>query len=78
MVDHLVGIHVDRRSGSTLHHVDGEMVVELAVDNLAASLRDGSCDFVVDDAECVVGLHGSQFHVCDGDDEVVVVAHLLA
>ena len=36
--NHLVGVHVDRRSGTALHHVDGEMVMELSVDDLAASL----------------------------------------
>ncbi len=36
--DHLIGIHVDRRTCPTLHHVDGEIVMELAVDDLAASL----------------------------------------
>ena len=57
--NHLVGIHVHRGTGTTLHHVDGEVIVVLAVDELAAGLRDGTCYLVVDDAEGVVGLNGS-------------------
>ena len=35
---HLVGIHVDRCACTTLHHVDGEVVVPLAVNQFATGL----------------------------------------
>ena len=76
--DDLVGVHVDRRTGAALHHVDREILMELAVDDLAASLRDSSCNLVVDGAQGVVGLHGGELDVGDGDDIVGIVAHLLA
>ena len=76
--DHLVGIHVDRSSSTALHHIHGEVFVELAIDDLAAGLRDGAGNLVVDGAKSVIGLHGSQFHVGNSDDIVGIVAHLLA
>ena len=76
--NHLVGIHVDTGAGTPLHHVDGEVLMPFAVDDFTACLRNGPSDFVVDDAQCVVGLHGSQLDVCDGDDVVGIVAHLFA
>ena len=74
----LIGIHVHRRAGTALHHVDGEVLVELAIDDLAASLGNGTCNLVVDSAQRMIGLHGGELHVSDGDDIVGIVAHLLA
>ena len=76
--DDLIGIHVHRRAGAALHHVDGEVLVELAIDDLAAGLGNGTGDLVVDSAQRMVGLHGGKLHVGDGDDIVGIVAHLLA
>ena len=68
--DDLVGVHVHRCAGTALHHVDGEVFVQLAVDDFLTCFGDGTCNLVVDDTQRVVGLHGSQFHVGDGDDVV--------
>lgn len=36
--NHLVGIHVRRRTGAALHHVDHEMLVQPALLDLAAGI----------------------------------------
>ena len=46
---HLVGIHVDRCSCTTLHHINREFAVELAGDDFAACLLDGTCNIITDD-----------------------------
>ena len=48
--DDLIGVHVHRCAGTALHHVHGELIVQLAVDDLLASLLDGSTDLIIDDA----------------------------
>ncbi len=42
--EHLVGVHVVRRAGARLVHVDDELVAELARQHLVSRLDDGSCD----------------------------------
>ena len=76
--NNLIGIHVDRCACAALHHVDGEVFVQLSVDNLLASLTDGTCDFVVNHAEGVVGLHGSELHISNSDDVIGIIAHLFS
>ena len=76
--NHLVGIHIDRSACTALHHVDGEVVVELTVDDFAACLSDGSRNLVVDNTKRMVRLYGSQFHVGNGNNEVGIHRHRLA
>ena len=75
---HLIGVHIDRRSGSSLHHIDGEVLVHLAVDDFLTGLTDGTRNLIIDDTEAVIGLHGSQFYVGNSHDIVGIVTHLLA
>ena len=42
--DHLVGVHVGRGAGAALHHVDDEVAVPVAVDDLLAGAVDGIGD----------------------------------
>ena len=59
--NHLVGVHVGRRAGSALNHVDGELVEVLAVHDLAACLLDGLCLLVGEKAHLVVGAGRAHF-----------------
>ncbi len=70
--DYLVGIHINRSTSTTLYHVDREVLMPLAVDDLAASLRDSTRNLIVDHTEGMVGLDSSQLHVSDSDDEIRV------
>ena len=73
--NHLVGVHVHRRTGTTLHHVNGELVVQFAFYNLLAGFLNSFCDFVVDDTQGVVRLNSRPLHISDGDDVVGIVTH---
>ena len=53
--DDLVGVHVGGGTGTTLDHIDDELVVELARDDFVASLLDGLGDLVIDEVESAVG-----------------------
>ena len=52
--NHLVGIHVRRRAGAALDHVDDELVVQLAVAYLAACLHDRVRALLVEQSDFVV------------------------
>ena len=52
--------------------------MQLSVDNLLASLADGTSDFIINYAEGVVGLHGSELHIGNGDDVIRIIAHLFS
>ena len=71
----LVGIHVHRGAGATLHHVHGELVVEFAIDNLLTGLDDGVRDGAVEHAQFGIGLGGGHFHIGDRDDVLGIVVH---
>ena len=73
--DHLVGIHVHGGAGAALHHVHGELVVELAVDNLPAGGDDRFADLLREDAEFGIGGRGGHLHVSHRDDVLGIVAH---
>ena len=75
--NHLVGIHVHRCTGTTLHHIDGEVFMPLSVDEFATGLRDGTCYLVVNNPKRVISLHRSQLHIGDGLDEVWIHRHRL-
>ena len=73
--NHLVGIHVDRCAGAALHHVNREFSVELAVDDFAAGLLDGTRNLVTDYAQGVVGLDSGQLDIGDGLDKFGEMIH---
>ena len=72
----LVGVHVDRGSGTTLHHVDGEMVVPLAGYDFLARLGDGLGYLWLKGTYLGIGQRGRLLDVGYGDDEIGIVAHL--
>ena len=76
--NHLVGVHVDRRAGTTLHHVGDEVLMKLAVDDLAAGAAHSVGHVVRKLTQLVVGLGSSELHVCNGLDILGIVAHVLA
>ena len=75
--NHLVGIHINRSTCTALYHVDREVLMPFAFDDLAASLRDRTRNFIVDHTEGMVGLDSCQLHVSDSDDEIRVSSHSL-
>jgi hypothetical protein len=46
--DHLVGVHVCLGAGARLPHDEGEMVVELTVDDLLGGGGDGLAEFCIE------------------------------
>ena len=56
--DHLVGVHVGRGAGVALDHVDDEVLVVAAGDDLVAGRRDGGGAAGVEHAEVAVGERG--------------------
>ena len=73
-----VGIHIDAGASTTLHHINGEILMPLAVNDFAAGLTDGFCYLVVDNTQGMIGFYCCQLHVGNGNDEVVVHRHRLA
>ena len=73
--NYLVGVHVNGCSGAALHHVHRELVMELAVNNLAAGLYNGVCNLRIHRAKLLVRLRGGQLDTGHGDDILRVVAH---
>ena len=59
VADDLVGIHVRRRTCAPLDHVDGEVLVVLAFEELVASLDDSILLLVGEKAKAVVSDSGS-------------------
>jgi len=57
--DHLVGIHVGRRSRAALDEIRRELVTELARDDPITGLHDGVGNLRVECAQIAVG-HGSR------------------
>ena len=53
--DHLVGVHVVRRSGARLVHVDDELIAELAGQNFIGGIHDRLGDIVGELARGLVG-----------------------
>ena len=49
-----------------------------ALNDFSAGLSDGTRDLIVDYAQGMIGLNGSQLHESDSDNEVRVVDHSLA
>ena len=76
--NHLVGIHVYRCTCTTLHHIDGEVLVPLTINQLATCLRDGTSNLVVNHAQGVVGLNSCQLYVSDSNDKVGIPRHFFA
>ena len=60
--DNLIDIHVNRSSGTTLNHVDREVLVPFSVNNFLASLNHSTCYFVADHAQRVVSLRSRHLH----------------
>jgi len=56
--DDLVGVHVRGRARPSLKHVDGELVVVLAGDDLVGGLDDGFGLVVGDGSQVAVGQRG--------------------
>ena len=52
--NHLVGIHVRRRTGAALHHVDHEMLVQPALLDLAAGIDNSPCRRTVQQSQIAV------------------------
>ena len=73
--DDLVRIHIHGSSGSSLHHVHRELVMQLAVDDLTACSDDGIGDFRVKGTEFLVGLGGSQLDASHRYDIFRIIAH---
>ena len=57
--NHLVGIHIDRCSGATLHHVDRKVFMEFTIYDFLTGLTDSAGNLVIDDTKRVISLHGS-------------------
>ena len=76
--DHLISIHIDRSSSTTLYHVDREILVPLAVYDFAASLSHSSGNLIIDNSERMIGLGSCQLHVCNSDDEIRIITHRFA
>ena len=68
--DDLVGVHVGGGARAALDHVDHELVVELARDDLVARAHDGILLKLGEHTQLVVGEGGRLLHVGEGDDEV--------
>ena len=68
--NHLVGIHVRRRAGAALDHVDDELVVQLAVAYLAACLHDRVRALLVEQSDFVVRSGRCFLDAREGADQV--------
>jgi hypothetical protein len=67
--DHLVGVHVDRRSGAALDRIDDKMIVEPAGDDVVSSARDGVGDPGLEVAGVAIGERRRFFYDAHGADE---------
>ena len=54
--DHLVGVHVGRGAGTSLDHVDDELIVQCAFDQVVAGAHDRLRTHRIDHAQFEVGL----------------------
>ena len=73
--DHLVGVHVRRRAGPALDHVDDELVVEKPVAHVLACVVDGVGATLVDQAEIAVGADGGLLDRAEGGHQLAVHGH---
>ena len=76
VADDLVGVHVRRRTCAPLDHIDGEVLVVLAFEELVASLDDSVLLLVGEQAKAVVSDSGSFLGPCEPVDEEGVVAEV--
>ena len=76
--DHLVGVHVGRGTGAALDHVDDELIVQRAANDLVAGDDDRAGSLAVDHAELGVGLRRGLLHVGESPHEVGDVADRLS
>jgi len=67
--DDLVGVGVGRGTGTGLVDVDGELVVEPAVDDLLGGFDDRPCLLLRQQAELQVGLRGGLLDQAERADE---------
>ena len=68
--DDLVGVHVRLRAGTGLPHHQRELVVEFAPGNPASSLCNGFGEFVVQQAERIVGPRRRPLDRAEGMDDL--------
>jgi len=76
--DDLVRVHVRGRAGAALEHVELELIVQLAVDQLLTCSLDAFQHLVRQSAGVVVGARGRELHHCQSFDEVRVEPQLHA
>jgi hypothetical protein len=72
--DHLVRVHVGRRAGAALDHVDHELFVQLSRADLPAGLDDGARTPLVQLPEILVGVRCRLLHARQGIDELRIGA----
>ena len=68
--DHLVGIHVGRRAGAALHHVDDELLLQFPGAQLLAGPDDRVGDRGVEQSQVAVGHRGALLDVGQGADQL--------
>ena len=68
--DHLVGVHVGRRAGAALHHVDDELLLEFAGAQFLAGPDDRVGDRRVEQSQVAVGHRGALLDVGQGADQL--------
>jgi hypothetical protein len=68
--DHLVGVHVGRRAGAALEHVELKLIVQRAVDDLAARALDAREDLDLEPSAFEVRARRGQLDHREGFDEV--------
>ena len=73
--DHLVGVHVGRRSGAALDEIGDELLAHLAGDQPVAGAGDRIGDLRVEHAEIAVRQRGGLLHVAEGLDEIRLQRH---
>ena len=73
MAEHLVDVHVGRGAGAALEHVDRELIVQLAVDDLLRRGHDGVAAFTGQRAERVVGQRRRLLHHGQRADQLRVM-----
>ena len=74
--NHLVGVHVRGRTGSTLDHIDREVLVVLPRHDLATSLCDGLINLIAQQAQLVVGHSCAQLNDSQTMDKARIVAQM--
>ena len=68
--DHFVGVHVGRRAGAALHHVDDELLLEFAGAQFLAGPDDRVGDRRVEQSQVAVGHRGALLDVGQGADQL--------